>query len=260
MAVHGEMMDSSAYLAVVMMSLVHNLSMSALGALEVWVDRIEEETNFIAVTKLNFHIRECTKVCQEMDNYLRVFHTIVEDMISEDPDQAPKEITAGILRRQALTGLSADGDTLTPAMPASDSKYFELSPSTMEPFLGPIGIRTLPFLLDGSQLYEVKGTVFWCSQLEIYFNRLSKLSDLYAKKLDEKRNFWSFILTIVSIGQFPLGAMTGYWGMNTEGHDELAADWWPAVPGIQYFWFIAGVIYFVMLACLIHSRVLYAAS
>ena len=251
-------MDSGAYLAVVIITLVHNFSMNSLGLLEIWVDQIERDLNFIVVTKLNFHIRECLKVSQEMNNYLRIFCVIAEDMISEDPDAVHMAVTPGVLRRQALRGLKEDAVEV----PLNSSKYFELSPSTMEPFLGPIGIRTFPFLIDGNVLYEVQGTEYWQSQLSIYFDRLSKLSQLYTKKLDEKRNFWSFVLTIVSIAQFPLGAMTGYWGMNVAGlaENELDSDWWPTFPGYKFFWFVAAVIYFVLFAFLIHTRVIYSAS
>jgi Mg2+ and Co2+ transporter CorA len=130
----------------------------------------------------------------------------------------------------------------------------------MEPFLGSVGVRVLYYLVDGNPLYEVKGTQFWGEQLSLYFSRLQTLQDKYSSKLDEKRNFWSFILTIVSILQFPIGAMTGYWGLNYSGIDELSTDWGNGAGGIKFFWIVAGIIYFVMMAYLMHTKVILAAS
>jgi Mg2+ and Co2+ transporter CorA len=228
------MLDSTGYLAIVMISLIHSFSMDSLGSLEQWLNCIEDDLNFITVTKHIFHIRECKKICTEMDNYMRIFHQIVDDMISEDPDAVPIEITPGMIRRKALLSNALDSETDQPteAVPDFiDSKIFELSPSTIEVYLGKVGIRCLSYLIDGNPLYEVKGTSFWCSQLDSYFAKLDKLTDLYSQKLDEKRNFWTFILTIVSILQFPLSSFPAYWGLNTEGLDELDENWWPEVPG-----------------------------
>ena len=99
----------------------------------------------------------------------------------------------------------------------------------MEPFLGATGLRSLPILLDGSQGYEVKGTVYWVDQMDTFGQRNLFLQNLYMKKLDEKRNFWSFVLTIVSIVQFPITALAGYWCMHVDDLFELQVDWWPEV-------------------------------
>ena len=256
-AVHGEMMDSSAYLATVLLSLVHNFSMSVIGNIESWMNRIEADMNQIAVGKHMFHLRECEKICREIDIYIRTFHVVVDDMVLEDPDAEPIKTTLGMIRRQKLFPQveKMHGDNSE-----EDTKNFELSPTTMEPFFGEVGLRTLLYLMDGNVDYEVKGSSFWCSQMDYFFARSVTLSDLYDQKLDEKRNFWSFILTIVSIAQFPLAAMSAYWCMHVDNVVERDVDWWEEVPGYKFFWFCNGIVYTVMFISFIHMRIIYAAS
>ena len=254
---HGEMMDSSAYLAIVLISLVHNFNMDIIGSIEYWMDKIEMDMNEIAVGKHMFHLRECEKVCREVDSYIRTFHTIVDDMVLEDPDAEPVKITSGMLRRQKIAPhVVKESETKT----VEDTKHFELSPSTMKPFYGEIGLRTLSYLIDGNVNFEVKGSSFWCSQMDRFFERAMTLSDLYDQKLDEKRNFWSFILTIVSIAQFPLAAMSAYWCMHVDNMIERDVDWWDEVPGYNFFWFCNCVAYVMMCISFIHLRIIYAAS
>jgi hypothetical protein len=263
-AVHGEMVDSSGYLFVVIVTLVHNFGISTISDLKMWVDIIERDINFMTVTKHAFHIRECLRMCKEVGLYARRFHAIADDMSAEDPDAEPVIVTEGMKRRKAMLqtlGILApetEEDEETKSSPVYGSEKFELSPSTMEPFLGEVGIRVISFLMDGNHLYEVQGSLFWCAQLDAIEKRLESLQEKYTDKLDEKRNFWSFILTIVSILQFPIAAMTGYWGMGFIGQDEL--DGYTEFPGIQFFWFATGIIYAVIIGYLLHSRVVLAAS
>ena len=42
-----------------------------------------------------FHLRECEKICREIDIYIRTFHVVVDDMVLEDPDAEPIKTTLG---------------------------------------------------------------------------------------------------------------------------------------------------------------------
>ena len=57
----------------------------------------------------------------------------------------------------------------------------------------------------------------------------------YKVCLDEKRNYWAFILSTVSIATFPFSVMTGYFGMNFENMSSpgavLTDDYWKLFPG-----------------------------
>jgi hypothetical protein len=83
-----------------------------------------------------------------------------------------------------------------------------------------ISIDMLPFLTRGypknDPLSDMEGTLYWQHQIEHVMVELTALQDRYQRYLDEKRNFWSFLLGIVSIATFPFAVMTGYFGMNFE--------------------------------------------
>jgi hypothetical protein len=221
------------------------------------MDKIEVDMNEIAVGKHIFHLRECEKVCKEVDSYIRTFHIVVDDMILEDPDAEPVKITSGMMRRQKLM---PNVDKETEIKIECDTKDFELSPSTMEPFFEKSGVQSLSYLMDGNVDYEVKGSSFWCFQMDSFFERSATLMDRYDQKLDEKRNFWSFILTIVSIAQFPLAAMSAYWCMHVDNMVERDVDWWEEVPGYNFYWLCNGIVYALMFISFVHLRIIYAAS
>ena len=96
--VHGELIDSTAYLAVLLISLVHNFNMNSLGNLDVWVRTIESDVKDLAVSKHIFHIRECQKICREMGNYLRPFDQLATDMLSME-SRTSKNVTEGMMVR-----------------------------------------------------------------------------------------------------------------------------------------------------------------
>ena len=81
---HGELVDSTAYLATTIIALINNFSMNALGNLEVWIDYIERGLMDVTVSKHIFHIRECTKICQEMGNYIYPFDKLANEMQVRD--------------------------------------------------------------------------------------------------------------------------------------------------------------------------------
>ena len=67
----------------------------------------------------------------------------------------------------------------------------------------------LKALTVGDPTADFKGTSYWVERLANFETKLSILADMYSSKLDEKRNFWSFLLTVVSIIQYPMEAITG---------------------------------------------------
>jgi hypothetical protein len=64
---------------------------------------------------------------------------------------------------------------------------------------------------EGAILKNIKGTIFWKSQLDKYIDDTEKLLGMYRQSLEEKRNFLTFALTMVTIILSPLVCMTGYW-------------------------------------------------
>jgi hypothetical protein len=78
-------------------------------------------------------------------------------------------------------------------------------------FLGANALHYLSVILDGDESLEVKGVKYWSEQLSSLHQEASKISEDIYSSLEEKRNFFSFILTIVTVGLAPATILTGYW-------------------------------------------------
>ena len=70
-------------------------------------------------------------------------------------------------------------------------------------------IDMLKTLTVGDTTADFKGSSYWVNRLKAFEEKLDLLASVYSSKLDEKRNFWSFLLTVVSILQYPMEAVTG---------------------------------------------------
>lgn len=68
-----------------------------------------------------------------------------------------------------------------------------------------------------------------------------RLRTLYQQKLDEQRNSLTFVLTIFTVGSWPLTFFTGVFGMNFDNMTYLEADTYPAVPGVSLFYLLCGL-------------------
>jgi hypothetical protein len=81
-------------------------------------------------------------------------------------------------------------------------------------FLGAsAALHYLSLILDGDEALEVKGIKYWKERLLGLREDALKVKDDIHSSLDEKRNFFSFILTIVTVGLAPLTILTGYWSL-----------------------------------------------
>ena len=135
-----------------------------------------------------------------------------------------------------------------------------LSHDLMERFFDETLYRELHRLLDGFEVLEMKGLVFWKERLEKYEARLQDVEGLIAAQLDEKRNFMSFSLTIVTTILAPMAILTGYFGMNFDNMVELNSSTYKYAPGVELMWILCGVIYGAMLLLGIHFRIIYSAT
>jgi hypothetical protein len=72
-------------------------------------------------------------------------------------------------------------------------------------------LHLLSIVLEGDEALEVKGIKYWRERLLGLRQEALKVNDEIHSSLDEKRNFFSFILTIVTVGLAPLTILTGYW-------------------------------------------------
>lgn len=76
---------------------------------------------------------------------------------------------------------------------------------------GNAALHYLSLILDGDEALEVKGIKYWKERLLGLQENALKVKDDIHSSLEEKRNFFSFILTIVTVGLAPLTVLTGYW-------------------------------------------------
>lgn len=84
----------------------------------------------------------------------------------------------------------------------------------IEDFLGHDFRKRIGFLghmLDGDTQLEIKGMGYFRERLERFQIKLTKLDERMKIKDDQKRNFFSFLLTVSTVFLAPLAALTGYW-------------------------------------------------
>ena len=149
---------------------------------------------------------------------------------------------------------------LEEALPEGVEKV-SLSYAIIERFFGADPYREIHRHLDGYEQMEIKGLVYWKERLKKYSLKVESLKHLISTQLDEKRNFMSFMLTIITTILAPLAILTGYFGMNFTNMKELDPDAYPSVtPGVVLMWVICGISYGFLLMFALHFRVLYSAT
>jgi Mg2+ and Co2+ transporter CorA len=170
------------------------------------------------------------------------------------------DIAGGLAKhRQRRKSLFPPGTKYTDALPENVEKV-SLCFAHIRSFFGADPYREIRANLEGYELLDIKGLVYWKERLRRYAAKVAALKDLISSQLDEKRNFMSFMLTIITTILAPLAILTGYFGMNFGNMKELDPDTYPATPGVQLMWVICGVCYGALLLVSLHFRVLYSAT
>jgi hypothetical protein len=290
--------------------------MDTLGQLELWLSSIKADMEDLTVTKHIFHVREASKICVEMGNYIYPFHQMME-MVMKLPMNVMAGYSAGFLRRAMLLqslnppakekeGKSASGTEplkkkkkkllepeiapeIIDKLTASKRNKVVLDSRVISPFF-PEGLGFINMLIDGNERVEIKGSEFWVSKLSSFQSTLVTFKRAYSDKLDEKRNFWGFILTVLFIYQFPIIWLTGFFGtfvskiyisnclnttfyyinflilvfigMNFDDQTYLDPDYqiWYFSGGISFFWVVAGAVYAGILVYSIDAKIVYQAT
>lgn len=81
----------------------------------------------------------------------------------------------------------------------------------------------------------------------------------YKDKLDEKRNFWGFMFTLVSIILFPVSVLLAYEGMNFDNQPERG-NYLKYFYGIKFFWLEVGVSYAVLILWMLDKKIFYMGT
>jgi hypothetical protein len=85
--------------------------------------------------------------------------------------------------------------------------HFEL----IQSFLGPNPCTLLKNILYGDEHLELKGLIYWSDRMNDFNDSVGLLQEKILYSLEEKRNFFSYLLSMVTIFLGPLTVLTGYW-------------------------------------------------
>lgn len=150
--------------------------------------------------------------------------------------------------------------TAPPLSLIEDVEKLPLSFDIVKHFFGDNSYRDFRIMLDGYEPLDFKGLLYWRERLDRYEAKLGDVDELIASQLDEKRNFTTFSLTIITTVLAPMAILTGYFGMNFDNMTELDHTTYEYAPGITLMWILTGVVYGLMLIMSLHFRIIYSAT
>lgn len=121
-------------------------------------------------------------------------------------------------------------------------------------------MQCLETMLEGDESMEIKGIKYWVGHMYKLQRAAETLEENIRVSLEEKRNFFSFILTVVTVMLAPMTILTGYWGMNFENMRELNPLTYKYLPGVKLMWFTSFTFYLLFGIFMVHYRVFYSAT
>ncbi len=248
-------LDSTPYaLAQVLTLFINDVTENAITALESWQTEVDKAIDDEAVTKHSRHIEAIIRIQGEIEQYISGFNAEISTVIAEfnkaggnerinayvkDVHCAAKgrkpsgRISSNIIidaeEADKLVGIESADRILRPYLSAenhfdfsklTDNEKYMItrefaSHYTRKSVIVSIGLSSM--VTEGAlQELGVRGTLSWSQRLAKIKSSCEEMSSAYQTRLDEKRNFWSFVLACVSIVTFPFAVMTGYFGMNFE--------------------------------------------
>jgi hypothetical protein len=89
-SLHGEILDSISYLAIILIVLLHNFNMNTLHVVEHWMSIISEQLEDLAISKHSAHIDKIVDICDEIGRYVLPFHHLCQDMTASAEDVATR--------------------------------------------------------------------------------------------------------------------------------------------------------------------------
>lgn len=257
--VAGELIDSPAALASIIITLTQSFSMNTLGSLVMWLNLISNEVSDLAVSKHSGHAKELRSLVQQLLDYAEPTYQFMTSLHAEGIKTLAEEAEAAAAEEEAngnegstfekMESIESDDEseesspknklrTRTISMGSrlsqlvrKDGSSHRLSgqcqlsiailPSACQnvpisflyarPFLGKNPLQHFSILVDGDESLEVKGIRYWTEQLLTLSETIDKVKENIRISLDEKRNFFNFILTMVTVYLAPLTILCGYW-------------------------------------------------
>lgn len=292
-ALAGDITDCPMSLMSMIITLVSNFSMNTLGPLHAWKKLVDSEVDDVAVSKHVDHCTEMKKISSAIKVYVDQTTTIFTNLFSEaavdrtnesllqnfpesqldnqfDPEPGTKLFTRvwGAMKTAKKLAAKSRGSTplgayrrpekISSLPPGAEDLpiHFEL----IQNFLGQMPCTYLKNILYGDEHLELKGLLYWSNRMNDFNESVGLLEQKIQYSLEEKRNFFSYLLSVVTIFLGPLTVLTGYWGMNFDNMHELATNYYPLTPGVKLLWAVGYVLYGVFLILAIHYRFLYSAT
>lgn len=240
----GELDDCPAALVTTIISLVHAFSMDTISSLDYWLNLVDSEVATIAVSKHPAHKKMCDQTLQDILDYVNPSF----DILNSFYEKACQE-------KVTKPEISSTDVSLPDGIEKVDVTY-----DVIRPFLANDPSQYLGTIIEGNEGIEIKGFKYWKEQMEALKSTSDTVGENIAYSLDEKRNFYSFLLTVATIYLAPLSILTGYFGMNFDNMHELSSPYVGPLKGVQLLWVVLGISYAVFLALSIHWRVLYSAT
>ncbi|KAJ1422210.1 hypothetical protein B484DRAFT_465359 [Ochromonadaceae sp. CCMP2298] len=267
---NAELTDGPASLVTLLILIMHNFSIDSSADVETWLRILEKEIKDVVVSKHSAHLAEVNRVLDDLSAYVDPILTLMQELSSQQREELQREFDAAL---QADDHPSPKPEfSRSNSLPRARNAFREelglresiekvnITYPTICSFLDPDPYRELRSALDGYELLEIKGLTYWKDRLLVYTAKAGALQALIATQLDEKRNFTSFTLTIITTVLAPFAILTSYFGMNFENMLELREDTYPTMPGIKFMWVISGLAYGLLLLIVLHFRILYSAT
>lgn len=230
--------------------------MNTIGSCDQWIDRLHEEAIDIAVSKHMSHTKEIFKMIQSLRHYVEPFENVIKELFDDAVIKKSENIGKKVFKNVPKGKENDLSHAILPDGVESLPVTFEL----IESFIGLDPVNYLGTILDGEEMLEVKGLGYWLRNLKAHEETVAIVKSDVQDSLEEKRNFYSFLLTVVTIFLAPVAILTGYWGMNFDNMEELSSETYTYFPGVKLLWFVGLIIYSLFMTVAIHHRILYSAT
>ena len=237
----GDLTDCPAALSSLLLLIVANFSMNTFGPLYNWMSLLEDGVDDIAVSKHITHAAAIKQVVDTVHQYVSqicsVYMAIYVDAVEErtnDSMAAALETPAVVAREKSLANawqkfrtvryLATECTARETVLP-DGAEDLPISYHLIKSFLGKSPCTYLNSVIHGSDGLEMKGLRYWRDRVEDLETSICVIKEKIKYSLDEKRNFYNYVLAVVTVFLGPMTVLTGYWGMNfdnmkvIDGHD-----------------------------------------
>jgi hypothetical protein len=264
-ALAGDLTDCPFALMSMIVTLVSNFSMNTMGPLYAWKKLIDSEVDDVAVSKHVDHCTEMKKISSAIKIYVdqttalftNLFNEAAADRTNEsllqtlsnsdnqfEAEAKSKLITqvwsamktAKRINHRALASSPAVGSRRKTNSLPTGAEDLPIHFDLIQSFLGPLPCTYLKNILYGDEHLELKGLLYWTDRMNDFDDSVALMAENIQFALEEKRNFFSYLLSVVTIFLGPLTVLTGYWGMNFDNMKELDHSYYTLTPGVKLLW------------------------